>query len=99
MGGSTGMFQQLLGGQMQAPQYQNQNFGNNQVLDYAKSNHSYDDAQAYKNEVVNQLRNNSYKDPYGVWSNVMNAREQTKFNQAQQQPEVQPEYTSIDYSG
>lgn len=73
MGGSAKGLQGILGG-IQPPQFQQKQFDNNQILQYARDNKTYDDGQAYKAEVVKQLRDGSYEDPYKVWGNLMNAR-------------------------
>ena len=82
MGGSSKGLEAILGA-VQAPQYQEKQFDNNQVLQYARDNKTYDDGQAYKAEVVKQLRDGSYQDPYKVWSSVMNARDKIAFENEQ----------------
>lgn len=67
MGGSINMLQQL-----QPPQYQDQTFNNDQIMQYAKGGYGKDMADAYKAEVLSQLRNGTFKDANGVYSQLMN---------------------------
>lgn len=69
MGGGFSFFQQL-----QPPQYQDQTFSNDQIMAAAKgADQGLRDA--YKAELINQLRAGTFKDGYGVYQNVLNGRE------------------------
>lgn len=73
MGGSV--IAQLFGsGGIQAPQYQDQTFSNDQIMAAAKgADQGLRDS--YKAELINQLRAGNFKDGYGVYQNVLNGRE------------------------
>lgn len=71
MGGSTNFMKLLFGGGMQAPQYQDQVFGNDEIMQYAKG-YNKDMADAYRAEVLNQLRAGTFKDGNGVYQTLMN---------------------------
>jgi hypothetical protein len=73
MGGGAPMEQQP-----QAPQFQPQQFNQQQVMQRAGAN-NMDQSKAYQAELVNQLRGGTYKDPQGVWGNALN-----NYDQAQQ---------------
>lgn len=93
MGGSIfGMFQQ------QAPQYEQQTYSNDQIFQTAK-NADQAMRDAYKNELLAQLRAGSYKNPEGVYSNVLNNQAKQQQMEAFQGSEQAPEYQSISYSG
>lgn len=96
MGGSNSIMQHL-GGMIQPPQYQDQQFNNQQVLDYARNNYNADTAKQYKQAVIDTLRNGGQVDPNQIWGQVMNSRNRSAFNeqqQQQQQLEQQQSYTS-----
>lgn len=73
MGGSV--ISQMFGnGGIQPPQYQDQTFNNDQIMAAAKgADQGLRDA--YKAELVNQLRSGGFKNAEGVYQNVLNGRE------------------------
>lgn len=86
MGGDLRIIGQLFGNgiqdgqQIQAPQYDD-----GQLLKYAQDQKgNYNQFKAYNTELVNQLRNNTYRDPYKVWQSVRSNQ------QIQAQPTAQP---------
>lgn len=64
--------------QPQAPQFQPQQFTQQQIMQRA-GNDNMGQRQAYQAELVNQLRGGTYKDPQSVWGNALN-----NYDQAQQ---------------
>lgn len=91
MGGSMN-WSQIFGGGLgiEPPQYQDQVFTNDQIFDAAKgADQGLRDA--YKAELINQLRAGNFKDGYGVYQNVLNGRERQAQMDAynQQQAEAQ----------
>lgn len=100
MGGST--LGQMFG-QLQAPEYQNQDFSADQIMQYAKGGYGTDMANAYKAEVLNQLRNGSFKDANGVYAAMMNgnARQQQMdaYNQQQEQQLAEQQAAQGDQGG
>ena len=72
MGGSS--LWQIFGAQPEQAPVAPPQYSNEQMLEYAKGlGGDYKQFDKYKNEIVSQLRNGSYKDPYGVWQAVRNA--------------------------
>lgn len=75
MGGGFGWFKE---GSFNVPTYSNQ-----QILQEAQSNYSNDAGlrDAYKNELLKQLRDKSYTTPYAVYQSVLGARAQSQHDQ------------------
>lgn len=85
MGGSNSMFQMFGFGPQQQQQFSPTQYTNDQMLDYARSNNTnFDELNKYQNEIINQLKGNSYQDPYKVWQAVRNGNDRSAFEKAQQ---------------
>jgi hypothetical protein len=88
MGGGAPMEQQPQA--PQAPQFQPQQFNQQQIMQRAGGN-NVDQSRAYQAELVNQLRGGTYKDPQGVWGNALN-----NYDQAQQIKNYQSELADFE---
>ena len=93
MGGSSA-WMQLFGGQTQQEPVAPPQYSNDQLLQYAQSQKgNYDQFKAYNNELVNQLRANTYQDPYKVWQSVRDSQFKPP------QPELPQDAQPTDFGG